>query len=67
MPVSTLDPLSFKKAGFYTEDAASRRDQPFPAGAGGCGRFRIPALINLGGGCLFAVSDARWDDAGPDA
>ena len=67
MPISTLNPLCFKKAGFYGEDAASPRVQPFPAGAGGCGNFRIPALIRLSDGALFAVSDARWDNARWDA
>ena len=62
-----MDLSAIKKAGFYA-CADVRRGQPFPAGAGGCPNFRIPGLIRLKDGSLFAAVDARWtrpdDDAG---
>lgn len=35
--------------------------QPFQAGIGGCGNFRIPAIVATESGALIAACDARWD------
>lgn len=54
-----------EKAGFYHIDGGTS-GQPFPAGTGGCREFRIPGLITLADGTLFAVCDARWERASSD-
>lgn len=54
-----------EKAGFYHIDGTTP-GQPFPAGTGGCREFRIPGLITLADGTLFAVCDARWERASSD-
>ncbi|MCR5149650.1 MAG: glycoside hydrolase [Clostridiales bacterium] len=53
------------KAG-YVPLSQVTEGQPFPAGTGGCDMFRIPGLITLDNGYLFATSDARWNDADSD-
>ena len=56
-----------RQAGSYPLEEITA-GQPFPAGTGGCGGFRIPGLIRLADGGLFATVDARWsrpdDDCG---
>ncbi|MCR5041488.1 MAG: glycoside hydrolase [Clostridia bacterium] len=54
-----------KKAGFYPIDGETY-GQPFPEGVGGCAGFRIPGLIKLSDGALFATTDARYDCPGED-
>ena len=41
--------------------AGADQDNPFPKGLGGSACFRIPALITLADGSLFAAADARWN------
>ncbi len=53
------------RAGFYPFGEITQ-DQPFPNGVGGCEQFRIPGLIRLADGSLFATTDARWTDADSD-
>ncbi len=56
-----------RKAGYYPIEGKTV-GQPFPTGRGGSVSFRIPGLIRLHNGNLFATSDARWtrpdDDCG---
>ena len=59
------NPLS--KAGFVFDDKQITEKQPFPCGVLGCNQFRIPGIIRLKNGHLFAVSDARWSFADKDA
>ena len=62
-----FDVREITKAGFYYIPGETE-EQPFPAGVGGCESFRIPGLIRLADGALFATCDARWthpnDDCG---
>ena len=62
-----MDLADIRKAGSYPLPGVSE-EQPFPTGAGGCEGFRIPGLIRLADGGLFATVDARWsrpdDDCG---
>lgn len=60
-----MDVKSIKKAGYYISDEITEK-QPFPSGVCGCRDFRIPGLIRLADGSLFATSDARWTDADSD-
>lgn len=39
-------------------------DQPFALGTGGSTEFRIPSLVTLNNGDLFAAIDARWNTTG---
>ena len=39
-------------------------DEPFFRGTAGCSEFRIPILITLQDGTLFAAADARWETHG---
>lgn len=39
-------------------------DQPFALGTGGSTEFRIPSLVTLNNGGLFAAIDARWNTTG---
>ncbi len=57
--------INYTRAGYYhiTEKTTG---QPFPPMAAGCGNFRIPGLITLQNGDLFATCDARWDMPGDD-
>ena len=41
--------------------AGTAQDNPFPKGLAGSACFRIPALITLADGSLFAAADARWN------
>ena len=41
--------------------AGETKGQPFPPGTGGSRNFRIPALITLRDGSLFAAADARYE------
>ena len=41
--------------------AGDVQDNPFPKGLAGSACFRIPALITLADGSLFAAADARWN------
>ena len=43
----------------YTSGIA--QDNPFPKGMGSSTCFRIPALVTLADGSLFAAADARWN------
>lgn len=43
----------------YTSGIA--QNNPFPKGMGGSTCFRIPALVTLADGSLFAAADARWN------
>lgn len=48
-------------------DTGTTEGQPFPKGTGGSQNYRIPALVTLSDGTLFAAIDARWNtqaDAG---
>lgn len=54
------------KAGYINFDSVTTENQPFSAGTLTCNQFRIPGIIKLSDGRLFAVSDARWDDAKSD-
>lgn len=53
------------RAGYYPFDEITQ-NQPFPNGVGSCGGFRIPGLIRLKNGDLFATTDARWSDPDSD-
>ena len=44
-----------------TYTPVSQEGNPFPKGTGGSNCFRIPALITLQDGSLFAAADARWN------
>lgn len=57
--------MDFDKAGYYQMPDVTK-DQPFPAGVCGCREFRIPGIITLADGKLFATADARWNDADHD-
>lgn len=57
--------MTIDRAGYYLSDEITY-GQPFPEGVCGCRQFRIPGIITLKNGKLFAVSDARWSDAGHD-
>ncbi len=59
-----MEQLSIK-AGYCTR-METTKEQPFPTGAGGCTQFRIPGLITLQNGALFATADARWTNADSD-
>ena len=60
-----MRPEDIKKAGYYPVEEITE-GQPFPAGTGGCASFRIPALIRLADGGLFAATDARWTSPDDD-
>lgn len=57
--------MDITKAGYYNFEETTA-DQPFPEGTCGSKQFRIPGIITLQNGHLFAVADARWDDADSD-
>ena len=54
------------KAGYVNFNNVTTENQPFPGGTLGCNQFRIPGIIRLENGNLFAVTDARWDCAKTD-
>ncbi len=51
------------KAGYLSLDSTTKGN-PFPANAGGSELFRIPAMITLADGTLFAAADARYETLG---
>ncbi|MBQ7153834.1 MAG: exo-alpha-sialidase [Clostridia bacterium] len=53
------------RAGFISLGETTEK-QPFPAGTGGCEKFRIPGLTKLKDGSLFALTDARWEKPNDD-
>ena len=53
-----MDLSAIDRAGYYPFDEKSE-NQPFPNGVGSCEGFRIPGLIRLRNGVLFATTDAR--------
>ncbi len=61
-----MDIGEIKKACFFDIDEITV-DQPFPRGLSGCEGFRIPGILRLSDGGLFAVCDARWSAPDPDA
>lgn len=60
-----MDLSAIDRAGYYPFDEKSE-NQPFPNGVGSCEGFRIPGLIRLRNGGLFATTDARWTDPNSD-
>lgn len=58
--------MIINKAGYVNFDSVVTEKQPFAGGTLGCNQFRIPGIITLKNGNLFAVSDARWDCAKTD-
>lgn len=57
--------MDYTAAGSYLSQETTE-NQPFPRGVCGCNEFRIPGIITLQSGKLFATGDARWDDAEHD-
>jgi len=58
--------ITMNKAGYYYDAQAITKEQPFPGGLFGCAQWRIPGMIRLDNGHLFAVCDARWSCAKTD-
>ena len=52
------------KAGADQVEKGTTPDQPFAPGTAGSNLFRIPALITLDNGWLFAAADARYATSG---
>ena len=50
-----------------TPEPGVTHGQPFAPGTGGSQNFRIPAIVMLENGTLFAACDARWDHDGDGA
>lgn len=57
--------MNYSKSSSYLINEITE-NQPFPKGVCGCKEFRIPGIITLTNGNLFAVADARWNDAEHD-
>ena len=58
-----IERATLEKAG-YTGVVSTTEGNPFPKNAGGSELFRIPAMITLADGTLFAAADARYETLG---